>query len=154
MRRRLRSFIFTPAERPTGSSTQCSRGTGRRDWAECAWARQASRLRKKREGFSAGRQRNATCSPSRMIKNVTALSGKVENTCENKQQAMIKLIIRLILMFLFLFCHLRISKHVNSQSGQSLWSRYKPHHAANKCFNAVLLASPERIRGAGVVLVT
>lgn len=27
VRRRLRSFIFTPAERPTGSSTQCSRGT-------------------------------------------------------------------------------------------------------------------------------
>lgn len=37
---------------------------------------------------------------------------------------------------------------------ESLWSRYEPYHAANKCFNAVLLASPERIRGAGVVFVT
>lgn len=72
-----------------------------------------------------------------------------------QQQAIIKLIIRLIWIFLFfVFSLLRISKHVNSESGPGLWSKCKPYHAANKCFNAVLLASPERIRGAGVVLVT
>lgn len=74
---------------------------------------------------------------------------------QEQQQAIIKLIIRLILMFLFFFpfwgfqtCKQR------ARCGQSLWSRYEPYHAANKCFNAVLLASPGRIRGAGVVFVT
>lgn len=147
VRRRLRPAILLlsrRAENPAGSSTHDAREEpGETRSGRMRVGTPGLRLRKKTRGrFQRDKARNATCWPSGMIKNVRALSGAVQHPrAGNKQRAAIELIIRLILMFLFLFCHLRISKHVNSGGrAESLWSRYKPHHAANKCFNAVLLA--------------